>query len=103
MMISYNTLLKQSLSEVLQSPRYIPLKKKINTDQLNNACLVIVVNYNTLVNYEKANLPADRFDSRAVSLQDEEIRDQRGGGRRKKKKQQPRLQTANLIWTIPAK
>lgn len=102
MMISYNTLLKQSLAEVLQSPRYIPLKKKINTDQLNNACLAIVVNYNTLVNYEKANLPVDRFDSRAVSLQDEEIRDQPGGGRRKNK-QTPRLQTANLIWTIPAK
>lgn len=77
MMISYNTLLQQSLSRVLQCPHYIPLKQKINTDQLNNACLAIVVNYNTLINYEKTNLPVDGYDSIMVTLQNGEIREQR--------------------------
>lgn len=60
MMISYNTLLQQSLSRGLQSPHYIPPGQKINTDQLNNVCLAIMINYNTLINYEKTNLPVDR-------------------------------------------
>lgn len=66
MMISYNTLLQQSLSR-LQSPHYIPPGQKINTDQLNNVCLAIVINYNTLINYEKTILPVDRHVS--VTLQ----------------------------------
>lgn len=66
MMISYNTLLQQSLSRGLQSPHYIPPGQKINTDQLN-VCLAIVINYNTLINYEKTILPVDRHVS--VTLQ----------------------------------
>lgn len=77
MMISHNTLLQQSLSGVLQSPHYNPLKQKINTDQLNNACLAIVVNYNTLINYEQTNLPVDRYDNTMVTLQNEGTGDQR--------------------------
>lgn len=72
MMISYNTILQQSLSRGLQSPHYIPPGQKINTDQLNNACLAIVINYNTLINYEKTNLPVDRYFSIMVTLQNGE-------------------------------
>lgn len=67
MMISYNTLPQQSLSRGLQSPHYIPPGQKINTNQLNNVCLAIVINYNTLINYEKTILPVDRHVS--VTLQ----------------------------------
>lgn len=92
-MISYNTLLQQSLSRGLQSPHYIPPKQKINTDQLNNACLAIVVNYNTLISYEKRNLPVDRYDSITVTLQNGEIRDQ----------SKKRLKAAELMLAIPKK
>lgn len=54
-----------------------PPGQKINTDQLNNACLAIVINYNTLINYEKTNLPMDRCVRIMVTLQNgEKIRDQ---------------------------
>lgn len=72
MMISYNTLLQQSLSRGLQSPYYIPPGQKIHTDQLNNACLAIVINYNTLINYEKTNFPMDTYVSIMVTLQNGE-------------------------------
>lgn len=72
MMISYNTLLQQSLSGGLQSPHYIPPGRKINTDQLNNACRAIVINYNTLINYGKTNLPVDRHVSITVTQQNGE-------------------------------
>lgn len=45
-----------------------PPGQKINTDQLNNACRAIVINYNTLINYRKTNLPVDGYVS-IITLQ----------------------------------
>lgn len=66
-----------------------PPGQKINTDQLNNACLAIVVNYNTLISYEKTNLPVERYVNIMVTLQ------KWGTGKKTDKK------LAKVMWIIP--
>lgn len=61
MMISHNTPSQAVIIQGTPEPTLYPPKgKKINTDQLNNGCLAVVVNYNRLINYEKGKSPSGR-------------------------------------------